>query len=544
MSTEKENNIPSWDGTARTWRRYTREVCWYVRGTAVEKRRYCATKLVGRLRGPARLLAMSWTTMEFDHTNGVKELLQKLAASPLVRQTLPNAAATCQQYFSFRRESGEAMNNFLVREALGYSEFVEALLLLYEDKRGIRQHDKDFDLPDERPYGAWHDGHDAWWYGDDEPGEDEPAADAPAVSPTSPTRPAATASPTRAPASSEGAGDGTGMSPTRQRPKAPSFRSVGVPGSTSPPPGFEGGDISEFSLADSFVLGVLRGFRLLQAAGLSADEKRDILASTKGSLEFEVVTRALQTLWDEQFLGRQSMSMRSSMGNYFNETFQATEDDYEYGWWNDEHYDGYWADESWDASWDSCQDAQYGQADAQLPDEEPPPDPALQDSLQAEKEAEALAIQAQRTWSQRATAQLRRDRGFGHVRPQNDGKCFLCGGNHFARDCPDKHHPSFNKGKGKGKPSHAYMVDWETAENYYMKGKGKPKGKSKGKMSSMVDMNAMWKGKGKSKSGPLRPAVNAYMGETQNMFGMELAEHFEAQSNAASNLQPNLGLLD
>ena len=88
------------------------------------------------------------------------------------------------------------------------------------------------------------------------------------------------------------------------------------------------------------------------------------------------------------------------------------------------------------------------------------------------------------------------------------------------------------------------MVDWETAENYYMKGKGKPKGKSKGKMSSMVDMNAMWKGKGKSKSGPLRPAVNAYMGETQNMFGMELAEHFEAQSNAASNLQPNLGLLD
>ena len=99
MSSEKEQNVPVWDGSARSWRRYTREVCWYVRATPVEKRRYCATKLVGKLRGPARLLAMSWTTMEFDHVNGVRDLLQRLAASPLVRRTLPNAAATCQQYF-------------------------------------------------------------------------------------------------------------------------------------------------------------------------------------------------------------------------------------------------------------------------------------------------------------------------------------------------------------------------------------------------------------------------------------------------------------
>ena len=122
--------------------------------------------------------------MEFDHTHGVRELLQKLAASPLVRQTLPNAAATCQQYFNFRRENGEAMNNFLVREALGYSEFVEALLLLYEDKQGIRQHDKSFDLPEEQPSGGWQD----WWYDTAEPDE-EGGAEAPATSPTSPTRP-------------------------------------------------------------------------------------------------------------------------------------------------------------------------------------------------------------------------------------------------------------------------------------------------------------------------------------------------------------------
>ena len=284
MSSEKEQNVPVWDGGARSWRRYTREVCWYVRATPVEKRRYCATKLVGKLRGPARLLAMSWTTMEFDHVNGVRDLLQRLAASPLVRRTLPNAAATCQQYFSFRREAGEAMNNFLVREALGYSEFVEALLLLYEDKKGIQQHDKTFDLPEEAPRDGWAD----WWYdANDDPEQEEPPGAA--ASPTSPARP--TASPT-ATAAAEGS---VGMSPIRRAQPDASFRSVGVPGTSAA--GEVQGEINEFSLADSFVLGVLRGFRLLQSAGLSPDEKRDILATTKGSLEFEVVTQALQTLW-------------------------------------------------------------------------------------------------------------------------------------------------------------------------------------------------------------------------------------------------------
>ena len=86
--------------------------------------------------------------------------------------------------------------------------------------------------------------------------------------------------------------------------------------------------------------------------------------------------------------------------------------------------------------------------------------------MKAEGDAENILAQAQRTWAeaQRATALLRKDRGFGHQRPPNDGKCFICGGNHFARDCPDKYHPSYMKGKGKGKSPHAYMVDWETAE--------------------------------------------------------------------------------
>ena len=151
MASEREHHIPAWDGTSRTWRRYTREVCWYVRATPVEKRRYCATKLLTRLTGPARLLAMSWTSHDFDHVHGTRDLLRMLAESPLVRQNLPNAAAICQQYFSFKRGHQEAMNSFLVREALGFSEFVEAILMLMEDRMGVRQHEKNFGLLKKTP---------------------------------------------------------------------------------------------------------------------------------------------------------------------------------------------------------------------------------------------------------------------------------------------------------------------------------------------------------------------------------------------------------
>ena len=147
--TEKDSghHVPSWDGSARTWRKYHREVSWYVRSTPTHKRRYCAHRLVGRLTGPARLLAMSWTSVSFDHAGGTRDFLRRLASSPLVRQSLPNAAAICQQYFSFRRNSGENMQSFLVRDALCYAEFSEAIIRLYEEKNGIQQHDLDFDLP-------------------------------------------------------------------------------------------------------------------------------------------------------------------------------------------------------------------------------------------------------------------------------------------------------------------------------------------------------------------------------------------------------------
>ena len=52
--------IPSWDGNPRGWRRYQREVAWYVLGTKKNQRALIGPRLVSKLTGPARLLAMSW----------------------------------------------------------------------------------------------------------------------------------------------------------------------------------------------------------------------------------------------------------------------------------------------------------------------------------------------------------------------------------------------------------------------------------------------------------------------------------------------------
>eukprot|EP00435_Cladocopium_sp_Y103_P023742 s4552_g5.t1 len=314
---EKEHHVPGWDGQAKGWRRYTREVCWYVRATPQNKRRHCASKLMSRLTGPARLLAMSWPDVDFDKVGGTKECLRRLAVSPLVRQSLLNAAAICHQYFSNKRAPGEPIHAFLVREALGYSEFVEAIIRLYEDKHGIKQDDKDFGLPSDELDEKWtQEEWDDWWR-------------------------------------------------------------------TS-------------SSADSFVLGVLRGFRVLQAAGLSPEDKRDILGTTRGSLEFEVVTHALQTLWDEQFLGRQHGRGQQ------HDNYQA------------EHYDEWWMDgmtasrEDWEwygDDWDWWNyDGYYTSLPEEPAEEEAPPSPedeaALKEAQQAERVAESLAAEAQRTWSE------------------------------------------------------------------------------------------------------------------------------------------------
>ena len=564
MADSKDHSpIPSWDGSARTWRRYTREVSWFVQSTPVHKRRYCASRLLGKLSGPARLLAMSWSKTAFDSVHGVKLFLQRLAASPLVRRSLPNAAAICQQYFSFRRNPQESIGNFLVRETLVHEEFVEAIIRLHEEKVGVAQEDRDFGLPVEEG-DSWAAGR-AWddWWGDwhdeavddedvngERPPHDEPDRDPPVDAGPSTGR---RGDDRRRPPGA------TGSSPSHRDGGSQQGSAAAGPQPAAVPPLGET-PLDELSAADLFILEVLRGWRLLQAAGLNAEEKRDILSTTKNSLDYAVIASALQSLWDDQLLGHRGHHFGQSLGYHHANFVDAGDEEYAYyqeaeewswndnDWWYDDYYatgydDGSWWEDSWEGESMQASSSEPADPDALA---------KLQEAQQAEKVAEALAMEANRTWSeaQRATQALRKDRGFGAVvQGSSQGvKRFLCGGNHYARDCPDRRHPGFKGGKSKGKFRN-YLMDTDDYYASYMgKGKGNQKGKSKKGM--VVDAQAMWtKGKGKSKGKDPYRSVNAYSmdlsGNSIFVGGLEVSDVMGASTVPSSGKgEPFQGMLD
>ena len=239
--------VPSWDGNPRGWRRYQREVTWYAMGCKPSVRKYIAPRLITKLTGPARLLAMGWSQQDFQGIEGLKLFIGKLAASPLVRRKLPNTAAVMNQYFQFRRHQNESISNFLVRESLHYEEFVEALLLLKDEKEGKQE---TFFIPEE----------------DDTEDEEESDTHQQGYR--------------RVPTTEEGGSPSLSTKGKGKGSEAASQRSVGAASGAAP--------VAADSL-DSFILEQLRGWRLLTAAALSPEEWRAVLASTNNKLDYNAV---------------------------------------------------------------------------------------------------------------------------------------------------------------------------------------------------------------------------------------------------------------
>ena len=111
-----------------------KEISWYVGSTQRNQRQYIASKLIT----VAFLdLLDCWRCHGANETSKVKKvwvalLLRRFSSSPLVRRSLPNAAAIMSEYFSFKRKPGEGISQFLVRETLGVEEFSDALVQLKE----------------------------------------------------------------------------------------------------------------------------------------------------------------------------------------------------------------------------------------------------------------------------------------------------------------------------------------------------------------------------------------------------------------------------
>ena len=91
---------------------------------------------------------------------------------------------------------------------------------------------------------------------------------------------------------------------------------------------------------NSFLLDVLRGWRLLQAAALSKDEWRDILSPTGNKLDFESGSNALQILWDEQVMQPRMASHSSGYSHFVNWLEDDSRSDPSWAaaseWWTDD----------------------------------------------------------------------------------------------------------------------------------------------------------------------------------------------------------------
>ncbi|CAE7533658.1 nosip, partial [Symbiodinium necroappetens] len=409
------------------------------------------------------------------------------------------------QQAAFDAEDGtvKLLRRLASSETLVHEEFVEALIRLHEEKLGISQADRDFGLPpieeswSDYEWGdqAWEDG--SWWYYEDELNSEKAKQQLIIQEPILPN--------------------------VSERP--PDLRRA----------------IDELTIADSFIMGVLRGWRLLQAAGLTPEEKRDILSTSRNSLDYEVIAQALQGLWDEQLLGNRHggpggrdyqchANYHEEMDTYYSE---EPNDWYpeETGWWDHQGYAAEWDDEPW---WTTPYDDAFPTT-MEEPNEID--DEKVKEAQQAERVAEQLAMEARRTWSeaQKATQALKRDRGFGAISSNSGGgRCFNCGGPHFARDCP--------KGKGKSKGKKGFNGHYLDDMDGYFIGKGKGKGKSKGKYGQWLEGQASWmKGKNKGKE-PSR-TVNAYSSDLF-LAGLEVAPTMDLSSMSASRADPQMGMLD
>ena len=475
--------VPSWDGAPRGWRRYVKEVQWFVLGTKPSLRRYLASRLITKLSGSARLLAMTWKLADFNGPNGVRILLQKLAQSPLVRKSLPNAASIMGQYFAFKRHRGEQISSFLIRECL---------VFLKEEQTGMGPEQNGFGIPDEV---------------DEDDEAQEQASEA----------------------------DETGSRPA-PKPKSRPAGYARIPQDTE-------AEETILSMSDSFILEQLRGWRLLTSASLTSEEWRDVLGTTQGKLDYQSISDALQVLYDEQMVPA-ARHFGTSQPSVNINLHEQDWDDADWSSWSptlDDWYDdGPWHHSLEDEDWWWHQ----GEDESETMDNEftPEADPSGSTS---ETTADHL-FQEQRTWSQahKASAVMKKDRGFGkmscficgstnHLAKEcpdrhapGKGKGYSNGKGHSFFPKGSEYGP----GKGRGKSFHYF--DMNDPYLNFLKGKQKSfKGKGKS-----------FDKQGKDKSRSVNAYLHNYYGLQMDINSQQALQPPHGQPSQA--LGPESGMVD
>ena len=236
-----------------------------------------------------------WSRMEIDSLDGTPNLLKKLAGSPLFRKTLPNTAAILQQYLEFKRQPGESMANFLVRETLGYEEFSEAFKRLWEEQSGVDPAERIFWLP---PISEWD-----WWDDDYEygyMGSMDPASGDSDLQHDPAAAPAAAASPEQGAEASASAAPGSSPS---HRPPAASEHSAPGPESEVGKPKIPQ-DVSEVFFGRLLYHECPTWLAFVEGCkSYPRRNQRHRVHLSQNKQDFDAISQALPALWDEQLPG-------------------------------------------------------------------------------------------------------------------------------------------------------------------------------------------------------------------------------------------------
>lgn len=248
----------------------------------------------------------------------------------------------------------------------------------------------------------------------------------------------------------------------------------------------------------------LRDYRLLQAAHLGRQEKQNILTQTSNSTEFELVKRALRTLFAEDesgTVGKQSKGpfRRPLRGAFYNE--EDVDEGHQSAWdeWGEWSQDQWYEPDAWNDTWF---EEELEQADELQPEER-----SDLPEEQEQREAYALAAEAQRTMQEAREAVRKVRQARGYFAPESSsgkgmspsspigssggkgskssassssgrfGPCFICGQpGHSYKACPDRFSPGKFGGKGKLKSTAAYKGKGTSFGGGFGKGTGSHNG--------------------------------------------------------------------
>ena len=456
-----EKDMPTWNGSEDTWNGYLEDVEWYFYSLEPKHRGLLAHRLARKLTGTARNALKGLKANEFIGVEGIPKLL-RILQSRVGDLPVPDLANKLDEFiFKLKRRPGESMNEWGLRSCETYRKLTIALdrvkgrpsdIGTFEDKVPTEKSEQTFPWPSE-----WDDEND---WNDDH--EDDDRSDTNSNYAT-------------------GGANGTRRGkfgfrtqvnipehpPSKTPSEAPSKHSRKSKQSRVDDDGFQD--------EEGFLPTEVRGWLLLRNSGLTYTERATVIASTQGKLEFSTIFRALRQQYPPRDLSKidesRSRGKRGGKGSIHAVAGLESESE----------------DESGPDEGDLDENTSLMHVDVEGDEEFT--------ELQA-MEAEALQAVAtgQKTLAhaRKAIAQAKLSRGFHPRKPlpigfkankkfdrsskpfsssysrqshssHSDSGCYICGGPHSFRNCPDKNAP--RKSGAASSSNFVFMITGTEGDN-------------------------------------------------------------------------------